>query len=309
MGDPQKGQVLVKFLAAPINPADLNMVEGTYGIRPQLPAVGGNEGAAVVVATGPDVKNLAVNDIVIPATPGFGTWRTHALAEENSFDKIPQLPAEYAATLAVNPATAFRLLHDFVSLKPGDVVVQNAANSVVGQCVIQLAKAQGVKTINIIRDRPNYADAVNQLKALGADVVVTEEFARSAEMNQVLSDLQKPALALNAAGGAASTDLVRLVGHNGVVVTYGGMSKQPVIVPTSALIFKNVQLRGFWLSRWITQNSRTERQEMLASLAKLVSAGQLKWAMERKSFSQFESALAAAQQPYRSRKVVLTFDS
>lgn len=45
------------------------------------------------------------------------------------------------------------MLEDFVKLKAGDVIVQNGANSAVGQSVIQLAKLRGVKTINIIRDR------------------------------------------------------------------------------------------------------------------------------------------------------------
>jgi hypothetical protein len=34
------------------------------------------------------------------------------------------------------------------------------------------------------------------------------------------------------------------------MVTYGGMSRQPVTVSTTAFIFKDVTLRGFWMSRW-----------------------------------------------------------
>ena len=43
LGDPQPHEVRVRVLAAPINPADLNMIEGTYGILPPLPAVPGGE--------------------------------------------------------------------------------------------------------------------------------------------------------------------------------------------------------------------------------------------------------------------------
>jgi trans-2-enoyl-CoA reductase len=35
----------------------------------------------------------------------------------------------------------------------GDYVIQNGANSAVGQSVIQIAKAWGLKTINVVRDR------------------------------------------------------------------------------------------------------------------------------------------------------------
>lgn len=40
--------VQVEFIAAPINHADLNMVQGNYGLESSLPAVGGNEGVAIV---------------------------------------------------------------------------------------------------------------------------------------------------------------------------------------------------------------------------------------------------------------------
>lgn len=66
-------QVLVKMVMAPINPADINMIEGVYPIRPTLPAIGGNEGVGQVVQVGKSVKGLAVNDMVIPGRPGFGT--------------------------------------------------------------------------------------------------------------------------------------------------------------------------------------------------------------------------------------------
>lgn len=62
-----------------------------------------------------------------------------------------EIPVEYAATLTVNPATALCLLKNFAQLKPGDVIIQNGANSVVGLSVIQIAREMGIKTINIIR--------------------------------------------------------------------------------------------------------------------------------------------------------------
>lgn len=54
-----------------------------------------------------------------------------------------------ACTLAVNPPTAYRMLKDFVDLKKGDTVIQNGANSGVGQAVIQIAKAMGYHTVSL----------------------------------------------------------------------------------------------------------------------------------------------------------------
>lgn len=67
-------EVKVKMLFAPINPADLNMVQGSYPTQPPLPAVAGNEGVAQVVEVGPAAKNLKVGDLVLPINQGFGTF-------------------------------------------------------------------------------------------------------------------------------------------------------------------------------------------------------------------------------------------
>lgn len=63
------GDVRVQMLAAPINPADLNMVHGTYGVKPELPAIGGLEGFGVVQEAGP-AASLKRGDYVIAAKPG-----------------------------------------------------------------------------------------------------------------------------------------------------------------------------------------------------------------------------------------------
>ena len=54
-------------------------------------------------------------------------------------------------TMAINPPTAALLLSEYVDLKPGEWVVQNAANSGVGRWVIAFAKTRGLKTVNIVR--------------------------------------------------------------------------------------------------------------------------------------------------------------
>jgi trans-2-enoyl-CoA reductase len=59
-----------------------------YSILPPLPAVGGNEGVGVVDAIGAHVDQLKVGDWVIPAKPGFGTWRTHAVCNQSDVDVI-----------------------------------------------------------------------------------------------------------------------------------------------------------------------------------------------------------------------------
>ncbi|XP_039090013.1 enoyl-[acyl-carrier-protein] reductase, mitochondrial isoform X2 [Hyaena hyaena] len=200
----------VKMLAAPINPSDINMIQGNYGLLPKLPAVGGNEGVGQVVAVGSNVTGVKPGDWVIPANPGLGTWRTEAVFSEETLIGVPSdIPLQSAATLGVNPCTAYRMLTDFEQLRPGDCVIQNASNSGVGQAVIQIAAALGLRTINVVRDRPDIQKLTDRLKSLGAEHVLTEEQLRKHEMKHLFKDMPQPRLALNCVGGKSSTELLR----------------------------------------------------------------------------------------------------
>nr|XP_020655348.1 trans-2-enoyl-CoA reductase, mitochondrial [Pogona vitticeps] len=301
--------VHVKMIAAPINPSDINMVQGTYAILPDLPAVGGNEGVGQVLKTGSHVTSLKPGDLVIPADAGLGTWRTEAVFDEETLLKIPSdIPLTCAATLGVNPCTAYRMLCDFEILKPGDSVIQNAANSGVGQAVIQLAAAKGIKTINVIRDRPNLQELAERLKSLGADHVITEEVLRKPEVKDLFKKVPKPILALNGVGGKSATELLRHLQHKGTMVTYGGMSKQPVTVPVSALIFKDVKLRGFWMSQWKRDHSQDKEklESMITDLCGFIRKGQLAAPVcQQVPLADYQVALEASMKPYVSAKQIL----
>lgn len=69
-----KGEVTVEFLFSPINPADINMIQGNYPITPPLPAVGGSEGLARVLAVGEGVTGLKEGDLVVPSRPAIGLF-------------------------------------------------------------------------------------------------------------------------------------------------------------------------------------------------------------------------------------------
>ncbi|XP_028971387.1 enoyl-[acyl-carrier-protein] reductase, mitochondrial isoform X1 [Esox lucius] len=301
--------VLVKILAAPINPSDINMIQGTYAILPDLPAVGGNEGVAQVLEVGSQVKALKPGDWVIPRDAGLGTWRTAAvLAEEDVISLPNDIPLLSAATLGVNPCTALRMLTDFEDLKPGDTVIQNAANSAVGQAVIQIAAAKGIQTINVVRDRPDFTTLIDRLKAMGASHVIKEETLRRPELKELFKSCPRPKLALNGVGGKSATELLRHVQVGGSIVTYGGMAKQPITVPVSALIFKNIKVQGFWVTQWKRNHSQDEGalRSMLDELCSLICQGKLTApACSEVGLQDFGTALDKAMQPFTSAKQVL----
>ena len=206
----EPSEVLARYILAPVNPADINVLQGTYPIRPALPATGGGEGVAEVLSVGAEVRDLSPGDWVLPARPMTGTWTTHSLAHHSDWIKIRNdIPALGAATMLINPCTAYRMLRDFVSLEPGDWLIQNGANSAVGQAVIQLARLQGVKTVNVVRDREDIAVLKSRLSGLGADLVLTEEELRAASRRFRSGELRRPRLALNCVGGQSSSELCK----------------------------------------------------------------------------------------------------
>lgn len=304
-GDLKSNEVLVRMEAAPINPADINIIEGAYGTRSQLPAIPGLEGVGTILAVGSDVKSFQVNDRVIPTQPEFGTWRTHAVAPEDQLMKVSKdIPLSYAATLSVNPATAFRLLKDFAKLEKGDTIIQNGSNSMVGQAVIQIAKVWGINTINVVRERVGHEDVVSQLKALGGTVVVTDKYLRTPDFKYTVSTLSKPKVAFNCVGGDVATEIARNLEDGGTLVTYGAMGRQPVALPNSLLIFRNISHRGFWLTKWVKEHSKEERAAMLKELEQLVSAKQLLLYTEAYRLSDFEEGIRRNALPFRERKFV-----
>ena len=298
--EPAENEILIEMLAAPINPADINVIEGKYGELPTLPATIGNEGVGRISRIGSGVSGLAPGRIVLPM--GFGTWSREMVVPAAGVVELPDgLDIFQAAMLTVNPATAWRILHDFVDLEPGDWIVQNAANSGVGRSTIQLARAMGWKTLNLVR-RPELAE---ELKAIGADVVVTEEVDLRKEVKALCSG-KKPKLGLNAVGGASALNVANSLANGGTLVTFGAMSKQALKVPNGLLIFQNMKFCGFWLKRWREKAASNELQATYAKLAAHLKNGTLTTPVHKIfPLSEVQEAVAEASLEMRRGKVLL----
>lgn len=298
---PGAGEVLLEMLAAPINPSDVLTITGQYGALPPLPAVGGNEGVARVAQRGADVRRLAVGDLVLMPV-GAGTWSSHAVARA---DTLLPLPAGgdplQLAMLTVNPPTASLLLSEFVTLAPGDWVVQNAANSAVGEYLIQLARARGIRTVNVVR-----RDAmVPVLEALGGDVVLVDG-PDLPERVAAATQGAKVRLAFDAVGGTATDRLARSVTIGGTVVNYGAMSGEACKVAPGSFVFRDVTLRGFWLAFWFRHATGEQQRALYGELAQRVAAGTLAARVDRTfPLAQIQAAVAYAAAGGRNGKVLL----
>lgn len=294
-------EVRVHMRYAPVNPADLNFIEGTYGRAAHPPAVPGHEGCGEVIETGPLVTSLKKGDVVIPLL-GTGCWSQHLTAAELHFAKLPPgIDRVQASMLRVNPVTAWHLLKKYVDLPEGGWVLQNGGNSGVGRALIQIAKAFGLRTASFVR-RP---ELIPELKALGADAVFLDDESGVAEARLLLRD-EPLRLAANAVGGDSAIRLMDLLSPEGTLVTYGAMSRRSLKVPNKFLIFKNLRLQGLWITRWFEESGTAELAEVLEPLARMVAHGELVTAVDEIfPMTEHRNAILRAQEGGRSGKVIL----
>lgn len=294
----KSGEVLLEIQASPINPADLNFIEGTYGVKPELPATAGIECVATILES--QSKLFSPGDSVIPISR-IGGWADHAITHEQNLIRLPSgIDPLQAAMLKVNPATAFLLLTHFESLQPGDWVTLNAANSGVGQCTIQLAKHLGIRTLCFLRN----SSLTQELKNLGATEVFEDSPAGYAEALEALGK-DRAKLAFNAVGGDSALRIMKLLGPSGTHITYGAMAKKPLTVPNGALIFNDIRLRGLWVTHWIRNSVPTTLNQTYAMLAELVSSGKLIQTVNSTfDLADFSQALAHMDQLGRVGKVI-----
>jgi mitochondrial enoyl-[acyl-carrier protein] reductase / trans-2-enoyl-CoA reductase len=301
--EPGANEAVVKMSAAPINPADLNSIEGKYPIKAPLPATPGMEGAGVVIEVGADVRDLAVGaQVILPHN--YGTWREVAVvAAEKLVTTPPEIEPIQAAMLKVNPITAWRMIHDFVSLRPGDWLIQNAANSGAGECVIQIARELGIKTVNVVRR----AELVEELRSLGGDAAVVDGENLRDEVAKA-TDKAPIRLALNAVGGDNALRVAKCLASDGTMVTYGAMSLQPLSIPNGMLIFKNLRFTGFWVNKWYEAATPQQRAETFAPLFEMAKRGLLRTKVEKTyPLSEAQAAIAHASQNKRGGKIVFRF--
>jgi len=300
---PAPHEAVVQMRAAPINPADLNQIEGKYPVRPELPATPGFEGAGIVVDLGAGVTNVAVGALVI-LPHNIGTWRD-ALAVKA--DELVVVPAEiepvHAATLKINPLTAWRLLDDYVDLKKGDWLIQNAANSAAGRTVIQIARELGYKTVNVVRRM----ELIDELRAEGGDVVLVDGEDLREKVKSATSDAPIR-LGLNAVGGDSALRLANCLAPGSTLVTFGAMSLQPLKIPNGLLIFKDLRFRGIWINKWYDNATIEERMDAFRPLFEMAERGLLKTKVEKSyPLTEAKAAVAHAAQGKRSGKIVFEF--
>ena len=267
-GAPGAGEIVVDMEFSPINPSDLVLIRGLYGVKPNLPAPVGAEGVARVAKIGSGVTGIKEGDRVL-FPRGASTWLTRAKVKADGLFALPaNADPQQLSMLMVNPPTAYLMLTEYVALKKGDWVIQSAGNSAVGRAVIAIAKKMGIHTVSVVR-RP---ELIEELRKLGADAVLVEGPDLAKRVREA-TDKARIMLALDSVGGPGLMPLNDCLANGGTLVAYGVMSGGPGPFFTAPNIFRDLTLKGFWLLNWFNKNSPERALEVQKQVASWIADG------------------------------------
>ncbi|MBO6785035.1 MAG: zinc-dependent alcohol dehydrogenase family protein [Alphaproteobacteria bacterium] len=296
-------EVLLDVEAAAINPSHLLTLSGNYGVQPDLPAVPGAEGIGIVRAVGADVHDLEPGTrVMIP--PYSGTWRQQVVVKADAVAvRFPDEgdPVQFAMIMA-NPPTAWLLLKSVVDLEPGDWVIQNAANSAVGQYTMQLAKIYGLNTVNVVR-RDGLEDFISNA---GGDVCAVDG-PDLGERVRKATDGAPIRLAIDAVAGDATQHLADCLADGGTIANYGLLSAEPCRLLPDDIIFREITLTGVWLTLWLRKYSTPEeRAAVYGELAGYIAEGRMHANVEATyPLARIKDAVSHAMQGERSGKIII----
>ncbi|KNG81929.1 hypothetical protein ANOM_009722 [Aspergillus nomiae NRRL 13137] len=254
--------VLLKFLAAPVNPQDLLVIAGRYPVQPHHrynnEPIPGYDGVARIERVGTDVDALKPGDHVIPRAHGLGTWRTEAVVPAAAVLKVSKsLEPTTASLLKTGCSTAYLLLESCPSLRPGDWVVLNAATGWIARMVVQFALLKGCPSIC-------------------ARVVVTESQLAN-EGPAAIAAGKRITLALDAVFGQSGQRLAAMLAPGATFINYGslGGAGGQVVLSQELIFWKQITFKNFRLSQALGRYTEEAQIDLLSWFTTLFEEGKI----------------------------------
>lgn len=297
--EPGPNEVRLKVIASPINPSDIMFVQNLYGIRPQLPSGAGFEGVGIVDALGEGVQMRTGMRVSFTSV---GTWSEYAIAHQRSLIPVPDaITDDMAAQLFVNPFTAYAMVQES-GVPEGGWLMVTAAGSAFGKLVIQLCAMRGIKTVGTVRRD----DLNEELKALGLTEVINTETENLSGCVRQITDGNGVACVLDAVGGHVATESIKCLAKGGTMLIYGLLSLQDPAINAGLLIFRELTIRGFWLTDWMRRVDSQTRQEVAQNVITLLASGKIQLPVEASySLDQIAEAVEHADRPGRWGKILV----
>lgn len=298
MPQPKAHEVLIRVKARTINPSDIMFVRGMYGITPKLPSSAGFEASGVVEKGDESGKVTAGTRVLFAA---IGTWKEYVCVPAAMVIPIPaQMSDEVACQAFVNPMTAYGMIEES-GLQAGQWLLITAGASAFGKFAIQMAKAKGIRVAATVRNESQK----QVLIALGAELVIntaTEKLAKVIfEKTEIGVDV-----VFDAVGGELGVKALSCLKKKGLMFVFGSLSLENLSINSGLLIFKNLHIKGFWLSTWIEALSSQKWMEVIQSVfGFLMQDGSKVDVAATFPLSEFKAALDTYEQVGRNGKILL----
>ncbi|MET3927961.1 zinc-binding dehydrogenase [Devosia sp. 2618] len=295
---PGKGQVRIKLLLSPIHNHDLATIQGTYGIKPALPAVPGTEAVGVVDALGEGVTNLSVGQRVMGGATE--AWAEYYLGDAARLIPVPDSVDDATASQLISmPLSAKMLLAD-LDVKAGDWIIQNAANGAVGKLLNQFAAEAGVHVVNLVRRDAGIAE----MAALGIGNTVSTEAADWRDKVKAITGGAPIVRGLDSVGGEGPEALLSVAADRAEIISFGNLSGQKITLSSDNLLFKQASVRGFWGAR--PRATPEAIGKMIGELVSAAAKGTLKLPVEAiYGLDEARDAARASGEPGRKGKVAI----
>lgn len=300
---PNRGEVLVRMLASPINPSDLMYISGRYGLKPALPATPGFEGVGIVEASGGGILGrLRSGKRVAVIADRLGTWADYTITKARTVIPVPDdFSDELAATFFVNPATALIMTREVLAVPKGEWLIQSAAGGELGKMVIRLGRKYGFRTLNVVRRR----EQLEELKKLGADAVIVEgDGPIPAQVHSLAREGVR--YAIDPVGGATASAVIESLSPGGRCLLYGSLSDEPVSLHPRLAIGNDLHVEGFWLGAWARKQGVLTMLRLFRRVRELIREGVLQSNIAATyPLEQIRQAVDHAARPGKGGKIMI----
>jgi len=264
---PGPGQILVRVLAAGVNPYDTYMRNGTYAIKPALPYIPGSDAAGTVEGVGDGVKKVKPGDRVYTAKTLTGAYAEYALADESQIYPLPQkISFAQGAALWVPYGTAYTALHHHAEARAGETLLIHGASGGVGIAAVQFARAQGLKVLGTAGTQRGLELA----KKAGAHYVFDHTKHGYAEEILKTTGGRGVDVILEMLANVNLTTDLKLLAPRGRVIVIGNRGE--ITINPRELMSRRASIRGFTL--WAA--TEAESAEIHAALAAGLENGTLR---------------------------------
>lgn len=304
-------QVLLKTLAAGVNPLDLLIARGQFKlvIPYLLPLIMGNEVVGEVIRVGNQVAKFKAGERVFARMPlnKIGAFAEKVAIDESALAKVPEyLTNEEAATVPLTALTAMQAFQLMDVKKNGHLFISGGTGSF-GSMAIPLAKAKGLYVITSGSERNK-----DRVKDLGVDQFIDY---RTTDYSQVLLNID---YAIDTLGGSETRKQLSILKDGGKLVSLRGMPNHDFAVRTGMPGWKRLLfgIAGWQLDRLATKNNQHyyfmnvhEDGEQLATVSEVLEKTRLRPKVDRcYPFAEVNDALAHVAAGHLQGKTVLTFE-